>query len=63
MTTLMHQRVDEYLRLRRALDFRLRNDGRRLPQFADYLEQHGAAPRSPPRTPSRGRRPRRASAR
>jgi integrase len=43
MTTLMHQRVDEYLRLRRALGFRLRNDGRRLPQFADYLEQHGAA--------------------
>jgi integrase/recombinase XerD len=43
MTTLMHERVDEYLRLRRALGFRLRNDGRRLPQFADYLEQHGAA--------------------
>ena len=43
MTTLMHKRVDEYLRLRRALGFRLRNDGRRLPQFADYLEQHGAA--------------------
>jgi len=43
MTTLMHQRVDEYLRLRRALGFRLRNDGRRLPQFAGYLEQHGAA--------------------
>jgi integrase len=43
MTTLIHERVDEYLRLRRALGFRLRNDGRRLPQFADYLEQHGAA--------------------
>lgn len=43
MTTLIHERADEYLRLRRALGFRLRNDGRRLPQFADYLEQHGAA--------------------
>ena len=43
MTTLMHKRVDEYLRLRRTLGFRLRNDGRRLPQFAGYLEQHGAA--------------------
>lgn len=43
MTTLMHKRVDEYLRLRRALGFRLRNDGHGLPQFAGYLEQRGAA--------------------
>ena len=43
MTTLMHERADEYLRLRRALGFRLRLEGYRLPQFADYLQQHGAA--------------------
>lgn len=43
MTTLLHERADEYLRLRRALGFRLRLEGYRLPQFAGYLEQHGAA--------------------
>ena len=43
MTTQLHERADEYLRLRRALGFRLRLEGCRLPQFADYLEQHGAA--------------------
>jgi integrase/recombinase XerD len=43
MTTRLHERVEEYLRLRRALGFRLRLEGCRLPQFADYLEQHGAA--------------------
>ena len=43
MTTLLHERADEYLRLRRALGFRLRLEGCRLPQFAGYLEQHGAA--------------------
>jgi integrase len=42
MTTLLHERAQEYLRLRRALGFRLRNEGRVLPQFAGYLEQHGA---------------------
>ena len=43
MTTLLHERAEEYLRLRRALGFRLRREGYVLPQFADYLEQHGAA--------------------
>jgi integrase/recombinase XerD len=43
MTTLLHERAEEYLRPRRALGFRLRLEGYRLPQFAGYLEQHGAA--------------------
>lgn len=43
MTTLLHERVQEYLRLRRALGFRLEHEGYILPQFAGYLEQHGAA--------------------
>lgn len=43
MTTLLHERAEEYLRLRRALGFRLRHEGYFLPQFAGYLEQHGAA--------------------
>jgi len=42
MTASLHDRVDEYLRLRRALGFRLRNEGRVLTQFAGYLEQQGA---------------------
>lgn len=42
MTTLVHERAEEYLRLRRALGFRLRHEGYMLPQFADYLQQHGA---------------------
>jgi integrase/recombinase XerD len=43
MTASLHDRVDEYLRLRRALGFRLRNEGRALAQFASYLEQQGTA--------------------
>jgi len=43
MTTVLHERAEEYLRLRRALGFRLRHEGYILPQFAGYLEQHGAA--------------------
>ena len=42
MTTLLHERVQEYLRLRRALGFRLEYDGHRLSQFADYLQRQGA---------------------
>ena len=42
MTTPLHERAQEYLRLRRALGFRLRHEGYILPQFADYLEQRGA---------------------
>jgi integrase/recombinase XerD len=41
MTASLHERVDEYLRLRRALGFRLRNEGRALAQFAGYMEQQG----------------------
>lgn len=43
MTTLLHERAEEYLQLRRALGFQLRYPGHVLPQFADYLEQRGAA--------------------
>jgi integrase/recombinase XerD len=43
MTTLLHERAEEYLRLRRALGFRLDYDGHRLSQFADYLQEHGAS--------------------
>jgi integrase/recombinase XerD len=43
MTTVLHERAQEYLRLRRALGFRLEYAGYVLPQFAGYLEQHGAA--------------------
>jgi integrase/recombinase XerD len=42
MTTLLHERAEEYLRLRRALGFRLEHEGHLLPQFADYLQQHAA---------------------
>jgi hypothetical protein len=42
MTTLLHERVQEYLRLRRALGFRLEYDGHRLSQFAGYLQRQGA---------------------
>ena len=43
MTVTLGQRVQEYLRLRRALGFRLEREGQVLPQFAAYLEQAGAA--------------------
>jgi integrase/recombinase XerD len=43
MTASLGERVEEYLRLRRALGFRLRREGQVLPQFADYLERQGAA--------------------
>jgi integrase/recombinase XerD len=42
MTTLLHERAEEYLWLRRALGFRLEHEGHLLPQFAGYLQQHGA---------------------
>src|SRR5229473_488210 len=43
MTVTLGWRVQEYLRLRRALGFRLEREGQVLPQFAAYLEQAGAA--------------------
>jgi integrase/recombinase XerD len=42
MNTLLHERVEEYLRLRRALGFRLERPGQVLVQYADYLAGHGA---------------------
>jgi len=38
----LHSHVDEYLRLRRALGFKLKREGQMLPQFADYLDAAGA---------------------
>jgi integrase/recombinase XerD len=43
MTVTLGERAEEYLRLRRALGFRLRREGQVLPQFAGYLERQGAA--------------------
>jgi integrase/recombinase XerD len=42
MSTPLREHVDEYLRLRRALGFKLEHPGRVLPQYADYLAGHGA---------------------
>lgn len=42
MSTL-HDAVADYLAIRRALGYRLERHGRLLPDFADYLEQAGAA--------------------
>ncbi|MFI6497888.1 tyrosine-type recombinase/integrase [Nonomuraea typhae] len=39
----MHEHVQDYLRFRRALGFKLKWHGRILPQFADYLEAAGSA--------------------
>jgi integrase len=38
----LHEHVDDYLRLRRALGFKLEHDGQVLPQLAAYLEAAGA---------------------
>src|SRR6266700_1740752 len=43
VTAALGQRVQEYLRLRRALGFRLEREGTVLAQFAAYLEEKGAA--------------------
>ena len=34
--------VTEYLQLRRALGYKLEREGRELPRFVEFLEQHGA---------------------
>lgn len=39
----LHQRVEDYLRVRRALGFKLVDHGRLLPDFVDYLERTGAS--------------------
>ena len=38
----LHEAAEDYLRIRRALGFKLENAGRLLPQFLDYLESVGA---------------------
>ena len=38
----IHQRVSEYLALRRAMGFKLRDHGLLLPQFAEFVERNGA---------------------
>lgn len=42
MTTL-HERVEQYLAIRRSLGFKLEEHGRLLPQFVTYLHECGAA--------------------
>jgi integrase/recombinase XerD len=39
----LRQAVNDYLALRRALGYKLERDGRELPRFVEFLEQHGAA--------------------
>jgi hypothetical protein len=36
------QAVNEYLQVRRALGYKLEREGRELPRFVEFLEQHGA---------------------
>ena len=40
--TALRQAAEDYLRIRRALGFKMENAGRLLPQFLDYLESVGA---------------------
>ena len=42
MSTSLHEHVEEYLRLRQALGFKLQRQGQVLVQYADYLAEHGA---------------------
>lgn len=39
----LREAAEEYLALRRALGFKLGQQGRMLLQFVAFLEQHGAA--------------------
>lgn len=41
--TALHQAVSDYLAIRRAMGYKLEKPARLLPQFADFLEQRGAA--------------------
>jgi integrase/recombinase XerD len=43
MTIPLRERAEEYLRLRRALGFKLEREGRMLTAFAGYLEHQGTA--------------------
>lgn len=37
----LHNVIEDYLRVRRSLGFKLEREGRLLPDFADFIEQHG----------------------
>ena len=39
----LHERVEQYLAIRRSLGFKLEDHGRLLPQFVAYLDQRGAS--------------------
>ena len=39
----LHERVEQYLAIRRSLGFKLEDHGRLLPQFVTYLDERGAA--------------------
>jgi hypothetical protein len=39
----LHERVEQYLAIRRALGFKLEDHGRLLPRFVAYIDQCGAA--------------------
>lgn len=39
----LHRALDEYLRVRRALGFALEREGRLLPQFVSFVEDHDSA--------------------
>ena len=43
MSSVLRAHVDDYLRLRRALGFKLKEDGRLLEQLVGYLEAAGAS--------------------
>ena len=43
MSAELRARVEDYLRIRRALGFKLEDHGRMLPAFVSYLEHTGAS--------------------
>jgi hypothetical protein len=43
MTVPLREQVEKYLRLRRALGFRLVREGRMLAGFACYMDQQGTS--------------------
>lgn len=42
MSQQLRQAAEDYLRIRRALGYQLRDAGQRLPQFIDFLEDNRA---------------------
>jgi integrase len=43
MTASLRQAADDYLKIRRALGYKLRRTSQLLPKFVDFLEKHGAS--------------------